>query len=69
MQKNEVSYRQLAWNFSRKWHAEHLNQPLDRTSLASLEDQAETSFATQRELEASQQQPFEDYLAKFYSQY
>ena len=69
MQKNEVSYRQLAWNYSRKWHAEHLNQPLDQASLTSLEDQADTSLARQRELEASQQQPFEDYLAKFYSQY
>ena len=58
-----------AWNYSRKWHAEHLNQSLDRASLASLEDQADTSLARQRELEASHQQPFGDYLAKFYSQY
>ena len=69
MQKDEVSYRQLAWNYSRKWHAKHLNQSLDRAALAALEEQAYASLERQRELEASQLQPFEDYLAKFYSQY
>jgi glutamate--cysteine ligase len=69
MQKDGMSYRQLAWRYSRKWHAKHLNQSLDRSTLASLEEQAHASLERQRELEASQQQPFEDYLAKFYSQY
>ena len=69
MQKNGMSYRQLAWNYSRKWHAEHLNKSLDRATQVSFEEQAHGSLARQRELEASQVQPFEDYLAKFYSQY
>tara|TARA_B000000565_G_scaffold65822_1_gene44804 strand:- start:1131 stop:1469 length:339 start_codon:yes stop_codon:yes gene_type:complete len=69
MQKDRMSYRQLAWNYSRKWHAEHLDQSLDRATLASLEAQARDSLARQRKLEAEQLQHFEDYLAKFYSQY
>ena len=69
MQKNGMSYRQMAWNYSRKWHAEHLNQSLDRAIQTSFEEQAHDSLVRQRELEASQLHPFEDYLAKFYSQY
>ena len=69
MQKDGMSYRQLAWNYSRKWHAKHLDQSLDRATLASLEAQARDSLARQRKLEAEQLQHFEDYLAKFYSQY
>ena len=69
MQKDGMSYRQLAWNYSRKWHAKHLDQPLDRATFASLEAQARDSLVRQRKLEAEQLQHFEDYLAKFYSQY
>ena len=69
MQKDGMSYRQLAWNYSRKWHAEHLDQPLDRATLSALEVQARDSLARQQNLEAEQLQHFEDYLAKFYSQY
>tara|TARA_B100000214_G_scaffold12029_1_gene8631 strand:- start:3 stop:1586 length:1584 start_codon:yes stop_codon:yes gene_type:complete len=69
MQKDGLTYRQLAWKYSREWHAKHLNQTLDPATLASLQEQAISSLAKQRELEASQQQPFEDYVANFYSQY
>ena len=69
MQKDGLTYRQLAWKYSREWHAKHLNQTLDPATLAFLQEQAFFSLAKQRELEASQQQPFEDYVANFYSQY
>ena len=69
MQKDGMSYRQLAWNYSRERHAKHLDQSLDRATLDYFETQARDSLARQRQLEAEQLQPFEDYLAKFYSQY
>ena len=69
MHKDGLSYRQLAWKYSKEWHSEHLNQTMNPAALASLQSQANASLTKQRELEAGLQQPFEDYLAKFYSQY
>ena len=69
MQEDGLSYRQLAWKYSREWHARHLTQTLDPETLMFLQDQANASLAKQRALEAVPQRPFEDYLAKFYSQY
>ena len=69
MQEDGLSYRQLAWKYSREWHAKHLNQTLDPATLMSLQGQANASLAKQQELEARPQQPFEHHLAKFYSQY
>jgi glutamate--cysteine ligase len=69
MESNGQSFWQVAKKYSGHWHAEHLSQPLDSSALASLEAEAQASIERQRELEADDDEPFEAYLARFYSQY
>ena len=69
MESSGQSFWQVAKKYSGHWHAEHLSQPLDSSALASLEAEAQASIERQRELEADDEEPFEAYLARFYSQY
>ena len=69
MESSGQSFWQVAKKYSGQWHAEHLSQPLDSSALASLEAEAQASIERQRELEADDEEPFEAYLARFYSQY
>jgi len=69
MESSGQSFWQVAKKYSGQWHAEHVSQPLDSSALASLEAEAQASIERQRELEADDEEPFEAYLARFYSQY
>ena len=69
MESNGQSFWQVAKKYSGQWHAEHLSQLLDNNALASLEAEARASIERQRELEADDEEPFDAYLARFYSQY
>ena len=63
------SFWQLAQQYSRRWHAEHLAHPLEAQTLAQLRNEAQASLRHQSEIEARDTQSFDDYLAEFYRQY
>jgi len=69
MEDSGQSFWQLAQQYSRRWHAEHLAHPLEAQTLAQLRDEAQTSLRHQSEIEARDTQSFDDYLAEFYRQY
>ena len=69
MESSGQSFWQVAKKYSMRWHEEHLSQPLDCKALAALEAEARASVERQLELEANDEEPFEAYLARFYSQY
>ena len=69
MDSSGQSFWQIAKKYSGQWHSEHLSQPVNSSVLASLEAEARASIERQRELEAEDEEPFEAYLARFYSQY
>ncbi len=69
MDSSGQSFWQIAKKYSGQWHNEHLSQPVDNSVLASLEAEARASIERQRKLEADDEEPFEAYLARFYSQY
>jgi glutamate--cysteine ligase len=69
MEQTGQSFWQLAQQYSRQWHNEHLSHPLESSTLAQLQDEARASLQRQSEIEARDMQSFDDYLAGFYQQY
>ena len=69
MQSNQWTFWQLAQQYSRRWHADHLAQTLPDETLQEMMKEATLSLTRQRELEAQHDTSFEEYLAAFYQQY
>jgi len=69
MEDSGQSFWQLAQQYSRQWHVEHLAHPLESQIRAQLRDEAQASLRRQSEIEARDTQNFDDYLAEFYQQY
>lgn len=60
-------YFNYALQQSRQHHESLLAQPLDAATLARFEDSVQASLAEQQRLESLPQEPFEDYVARYYA--
>jgi len=69
MEETGQSFWQLAKRYSHQWHAEHLADSIESSTLEQLRDEARASLSRQSEIEARDTESFEDYLAEFYLQY
>lgn len=69
MKTNQLSFYQLSKQLADQ-HAEYFKQrTLTKDGQALFEKLSRESISAQAQLEAEQQEPFEDYLADFYAQY
>ncbi len=57
----------FAMKQSRQHHDSLLAQPLDAATLAEFEESVQASLAEQQRLESLPQEPFEDYVARYYA--
>ena len=65
--KEHKGFFKFAMAQARQHHAKLLAEPLDADTLAKFETSAQDSLAEQKRLEAQPQQPFEDYVASYYT--
>ena len=69
MREKGQPFFRLAMSYSQRW-AEHFREtPLDAEMAADFANRAEASLQAQKDLEASEDISFEQYLANFYGQY
>lgn len=69
MRDKQQSYSEFALEQSKHWQQHFLNQPLDSDNLAIFEELSANSIASQKAIEAANQQSFDDYLTHYYKQY
>jgi glutamate--cysteine ligase len=69
MRETGAAFWQIAQKYSRQWHQQFLNEPLDTHLEAELAQEALDSLQRQQEIEAADNIDFETYLAHFYAQY
>lgn len=69
MTEGNMAFWQLALNYSRQWHEQFLKEPLCDAAMSEFETAAQVSLHRQAEMEAEQQEPFDQYLARFFDQY
>lgn len=69
MQKNQQSYGEFALAQSKHWQQHFLQNPLEADKQAVFEELSANSIASQKTIEAANQQCFDDYLKHYYQQY
>lgn len=69
MRERDLPYFRLALDYSRRWAEYFREEPLPPAIQARFEQEREASLAAQREIEASDDISFAQYLERFYAQY
>lgn len=69
MQREDKTFFQLAMSLSQQHGERYRGAPLDSQLEREMQKLAEDSLAQQAEVEAQPQEPFEDYIKAYYSQY
>lgn len=69
MREQELPFFRLAMDYSERWVQHFRERPLAAAVEQRFEDETLSSWAAQRDIEASDTLDFEAYLARFYAQY
>jgi glutamate--cysteine ligase len=69
MHEQDLPFFRLAMNYSLQWAEYFQQRPLPEEAAAALEQESRRSLEAQRDIEASDDISFEQYLENFFSQY
>jgi glutamate--cysteine ligase len=69
MREQDVPFFRLAMNYSLQWAEYFQQRPFPTEAAAALEQESRRSLEAQRDIEASDDISFEQYLENFFSQY
>jgi glutamate--cysteine ligase len=69
MKERDLPFFRLAMSYSEQWAADLTCQPLSAQVAADFERESQRSLQAQRDIEASNDISFEQYLHNFFAQY